>query len=206
MTCELASLWYRFPSLLSPTSSAAFSHSLFFRGVSLFTRRILVAQDEFGGYLLSIDRFWQHAKSFWPSLRGLTFPFIYPSFSLSVSLTFFFRFSHLFHTVLISSILNYPAITSLPRIFSSFIVLMRSLCRHALYLTDAFLFFFLLFLFLFRLYILFAFVILSWKSFVHLTFIPKMSPSWVFLGEGLDFQTQIFVEEISWNQLESSLN
>lgn len=57
----------------------------------LFTRRILVAQDESRGYLLSIDRFWQHAKSFWPSLRGLTSPFIYPSSSL---LPFFAPFSY----------------------------------------------------------------------------------------------------------------
>lgn len=79
---DIASLLF-FPQLTLPLS-------LFFRGVSLFTRRILVAQDEFGGYLLSIDRFWQHAKSFWPSLRGLTFPFIYPSFSLSLCFSYFF--------------------------------------------------------------------------------------------------------------------
>lgn len=101
----------------------------------LFTRRILVAQDESGGYLLSIDRFWRHAKSFWLSLRGLTFLLIYPSLFLSLSPSSF-RFSHLFHTVLISfSIPNRPAIASF---FSSFIVLMRSLFRYTLYLTDAF--------------------------------------------------------------------
>lgn len=121
----------------------------------LFTRRILVAQDESGGYLLSIDRFWQHAKSFWPSLRGLTSPFIYPSFSLPFPpLPFFAPFSHRPHFFFDPG----PSRHYFTNIFPPFIVLMRSLCRHALYLTDAFLFFP---VFLFCLCILFALVILS---------------------------------------------
>lgn len=175
MTCELASLWYRFLSTSSPPSSTAsppssFPHSLFFRGVSFLLAEFLVAQDESGGYLLSIDRFWQHAKSFWPSLRGLTSPFICPFFSLLLPFSPFFHFSHLFHAVLISSsIPNRPAITS-PASFLPLSFWCRSLCRHALYLTDAFLFFP---VFLLCLCILFPLVILSRESSVHFTLIPK---------------------------------
>lgn len=80
-----------FPSPFPSPPLPSFPSFSFLPRRKLFTRRILVVQDESGGYLLSIDRFWQHAKSFWPSLRGLTSPFIYPSFSL---LPFFAPFSY----------------------------------------------------------------------------------------------------------------
>lgn len=129
------------PHLHCPPPPSSFPHSLFFRGVSFLLAEFLVARDESGGYLLSIDRFWQHAKSFWPSLRGLTSPFICPFFSLLLPFSPFFHFSHLFHAVLISSsIPNRPAITS-PASFLPLSFWCRSLCRHALCLTDAFLFF-----------------------------------------------------------------
>jgi hypothetical protein len=112
----LISLSLHLSHLPSPRPIPSFS---FLPRRKLFTRRILVVQDESGGYLLSIDRFWQHAKSFWPSLRGLTSPFIYPSFSFSLSLSCPSSvFRTFFTAVLISfSIPNRPAITSLARLF-----------------------------------------------------------------------------------------
>jgi len=69
---------------LSPPPRS-FTSFLFLPRRKLFTRRILVAQNEPEGYLLSIDRFWKQAKSFRPS-RGLTSFFISLS---SVSLCLF---------------------------------------------------------------------------------------------------------------------
>lgn len=167
VTCELASLWYRFPStfpIFLPRPIPSFS---FLPRRKLFTRRILVVQDESGGYLLSIDRFWQHAKSFWPSLRGLTSPFISIPLSLSpFPLSPFFRFSHLFHAVLISfSIPNRPAITS-PTSF----LLLSFWCVPFVAMRCIWRICFLVFpVFPFYLCIPFSLVILSRESSVHFT-------------------------------------
>lgn len=81
-------------------------------------------------------------------------------------LPFFAPFSHRLHFFFDPE----PSRHYFTSVFSPFIVLMRSLCRHAVYLTDAFLFFP---VFLFCLCILFNLVILPQESSVHFTFIPK---------------------------------
>lgn len=94
----------------------------------LFTRRIFVARDEPAGYLVSIDRSWNHAKSFRPSSRGLL---------LSVSPSFYFLFSFLTPFTHRPHFFYNPKRTAITGVFSSFVVPMRSLCHLALYLTDA---------------------------------------------------------------------
>lgn len=156
----------------------------------LFIRGILVVQDESGGYLLSIDRFWQHAKSFWPSLRGLTSPFIYPSFSL---LPFFAPFSYRPHFFFDPEPSHHY--------FTSLFFFYRS-DAFSLSLCTVFDGCFLVFICLsfFYLCILFSLVILSRGSSVHFTFISKTLHSWVSLEDfelrhwGLHFCRR------SWNQ------
>lgn len=135
-----------FPLFPRPISSFSFLPRR-----KLFTRRIFVARNESGGYLLSIDRFWNHAKSFRPSSRGLLLSL---SFSLYFLFLFFAPFSHYPHFFFD------PERIAITGVFSSFIVPMRSLCHLALHLIDALLFCF----FPFPFCLLSSLVILSRKS------------------------------------------
>lgn len=116
---------YSVLSTTFPPLALRFSSYSFLPRRKLFTRGILVTQDESGGYLLTIDRFWKQAKSFghpraaWRFLLSASLPFS-PTFSLVLScplnLSFFFllfRFhlpSHFFRIIFI-----FPPTLKVPR-------------------------------------------------------------------------------------------
>lgn len=127
-----------FPLLFPPSPSRPLPTFSFLPRRKLFTRRILVV----AGWV------WRLSTVDWPILAArqillavLTRPNISLYLSLFLSpplalLPFFAPFSHRPHFFFDPEPSRHYF-----SVFSSFIVLMRSLCRHALYLTDAFLFF-----------------------------------------------------------------
>lgn len=159
----------------SPIFPHPFTSFSFLPRRKLFTRRILVARDEPGGYLLSIDRFWKQAKSFWPSSRGLTHPLL----SLVCPFPIVFSlFSHLFHSILISpSTLNVSSllVSFLPSSFwcAPFVALHRvwqMLSHFPCASSYSFS--------LFSLYLP-TLVILPWEPFLHFSFAPNKRSSLV---------------------------